>query len=210
MRFPRLPSRGTRSQGRVRQACPGGPSHPPKDPLLPTCTPQQITMTVAGCGRLRRPSTQPALRTRRWRKPGGQVTKREGFQRKCWGPVQQPPNVTRTRGAFPVAPPQEGDRGLRFGALEAVVGVHFRIDGWGFERGSCPTSSPPCGAPGHGSVCAVPLREAVWGRRRRGRAPAPKSWGPLLPSRTPTPRNTAGAASGGLCARPSRARMASR
>jgi hypothetical protein len=97
MRFPRLPSRGTRSQGRVRQACPGGPSHPPKDPLLPTCTPQQITMTVAGCGRLRRPSTQPALRTRRWRKPGSQVTKREGFQRKCWGPVQQPPNVSGQR-----------------------------------------------------------------------------------------------------------------
>ena len=52
MRLPRFSLRGPSSLGGARQACPGRPSHPPKDPLLTTCTPQQITKTVAGSGRL--------------------------------------------------------------------------------------------------------------------------------------------------------------
>ena len=45
------------------------------------------------------------------------------------------------------------------------------------------------------------------GKDRGEKAPAPRDLGPLLPARTPNPRNTAAAASGGLYARPCRARM---
>ena len=80
----------------------------------------------------------------------------------------------------------------------------------GLRAGELPPIRPAVLSAWHRNVCAVPFREAGWGRRRRGRAPAPKSEGPLLPSRTPNPRNTGLAASGGLYARPCRARMASR
>jgi hypothetical protein len=82
--------------GRLRM---GPPTQPPMLPLLPSCTPHRITKAVAGSGRLRRPPSQPASRTRRWRKPGSLVTKRGGFRRRCWGSVQQLPNVSRNRGS---------------------------------------------------------------------------------------------------------------
>ena len=103
------------------------------------------------------------------------------------------PGTLRALGVrSPVPRPKTRDQGLRFGTLEAVVGVHFRIDGWGLGAGELP----------HILLRRVGrLAMAAFARYRserqggagvgRGRAPAPKSWGPLLPSRTPTPRNTA-------------------
>ena len=141
-------------------------------------------IAVAGCGHLRRPSSQPAVNQQSLVARFQSGTEKGLGTDRYW-PVRQQPERYAHSGCVPRCPAPRRGPGLRFGALEAVVGVHFRIDGWGFERGSCPTSSPPCGAPGYGSVCAVPFREAGWGRRRRGIAPAPKSVGP---SSRPAPR----------------------
>ena len=62
----------------------------------------------------------------------------DGGSGRVVGPRRHPENVTRTRGAFPGAPPQDRDRGLRFGTLEAVVGVHIRMEGWGPRAGELP------------------------------------------------------------------------
>ena len=94
--------------------------------------------------------------------------------------------------------------------MEAVVGVHIRIDGRGSERVVAPHP------PRRGERLAIAVFAGYRSRMQGGagdggrKAPAPKCWGPLLPSRTPNPRNTAVAAVCGPRGRPCRARMTSR
>ena len=45
------PHGGAMSPDRMRQDSSGPPSLPPERPLLPTCTPPRLTMSVAGSGR---------------------------------------------------------------------------------------------------------------------------------------------------------------
>ena len=89
----------------------------------------------------------------------------------------------------------------------AVVGIHIRIDGWGLTTwGLPPLPLAPGGNPGNDSGWAVAFQGEERGKDLGEKAPAPRDLGPLLPSRTPNTRNTGCAASGGLYARPCRAR----
>jgi hypothetical protein len=109
----------------------------------------------------------------------------------------------------PLPHPRKRKGGSQVCRSDAVVGNHFSVGCWG-PRSQEDAPSRPAAVGGRLARTALARYRSEWlgGACVRGeKAPAPKSEGPLLPARTPTPRNTAVAATGGLDARPCRARF---
>jgi hypothetical protein len=200
------PPRGTVPTGWVGQASgEEAPAPNSEGPLLPSRTPTPRNTAVAATGGLDARPCRAQIRIR-WRWSG-------------WAPgtlararVRHQPRRYTYSGRvarFPTPGREKGFAGLPLGCRRRAP-PQGRVLGAAVAGGCAQPPSLRGGAPGYDSVGAVPFRVAGWGKRRGEKAPAPNSEGPLLPARTPTPRNTAVAAAGGLDARPCRAQIRGR
>jgi len=125
-----------------------------------------------------------------WRRPSAvtshPVTPRAGHEPRQGGKFDNPGTLRALGVRSPLPRPKKGTRVFGFGTLEAVVGVHFRVEGWGLGAGEFPHIPSAVG----GAWLWQRLRGSVprgrVGQASEGEEPPPRKAGG--PSSRPAPR----------------------